>query len=182
MDSLNALILLQKEQPDLLAGRQISLHVLDLDTDGPLFGCRALAALQGQGAPLNSLPVRFEAIQYDWSDTAALQQLVDQLEPGAVVAGSSEGGLFEYASDVEIVANLQVMKAGTPADMVMVGPVVRDSSTLDPRLRSTEHVLSRPAIRYIGLEAFGNLTRQAGWTIAQTLDGPMHQVVSLKKA
>jgi hypothetical protein len=181
MDSLNALILLQKEQPGLLAGRVISLHVLDLDTEGPSFGGRALAALQEPGAPLDGLSVRFAAIQYDWTDTSPLQSLVAQLEPEAAVAGSSEGGLFEYASDAAIVANLQVLRTGTPADMRMVGPVVRDASTLDPRLKGTEHVPGRPAVRYIGLEAFGKLAHLAGWTIAQTLDGPMHQVVSLKK-
>ena len=76
IDSLNALIQLQKDQPAFLAGWQIGLHVFDLDTAGP----------------------------------------------------------------------------------------------------------GRPAVRYFGLEAFGKLAHLAGWTIAQTLDGPMHQVVSLKKA
>jgi hypothetical protein len=182
MDSLNALILLQKEQPDLLAGRQIIIHVLDLDAEGPSFGGRALTALQAQGAPLHGVTATFDAIRYNWADTSPLRKLIDQFESEAVVAGSSEGGLFEYASDDEIVANLKVLHSGTPGDMVMVGPVVRDSSTLDPRLRSTEHVPGRPAVRYIGLEAFGKLAHLAGWTIARTLDGPMHQVVSLKKA
>jgi hypothetical protein len=100
----------------------------------------------------------------------------------AVAAGSTEGGLFEFASDEEIVANLKVMREGTPDDFVMVGPVVRDASTLDPRLKQMEHVPGRPAIRFIGLEAFGRLVRSAGWLIERSLDGPMHQVVSLKKA
>ena len=64
----------------------------------------------------------------------------------------------------------------------MVGPVVREASTLDPRLRATEHVPGRPAIRYIGLDAFSQLTHAAGWAIARTLDGPMHQVVMLQKS
>jgi hypothetical protein len=182
MDSLNALILLQKERPGLLAGRQISLHVLDLDSQGPSFGGRALAALQAQGAPLDGLSIRLTAIRYDWSEVSTLQELTGQLEAEAVVAGSSEGGLFEYATDDEIVTNLMALHTGTPADIRMVGPVVRDSSTLDPRLRGTEHVPGRPAIRYIGLDAFGKLAQLAGWTIEQTLDGPMHQVVSLMKA
>ena len=50
MDSLNALILLQKEQPAQLAGREIGVHVLDLDAEGPDFGARALAALCTVGA------------------------------------------------------------------------------------------------------------------------------------
>ena len=78
-------------------------------------------------------------------------------------------------------ANLATLRAGTPADCVMVGPVVRDASTLDPRLRMTEHVPGRPGIRYVGLVAFEQLAQRAGWTIARSLDGPMHQVVMLKK-
>jgi hypothetical protein len=181
VDSLNALILLQKEQPDLLAGRQITIHVLDLDPQGPHFGGRALVALQAQGGPLHGLTAAFDPIHYDWTDTSILRRLIDQFESEVIVAGSSEGGLFEYASDEEIVANLKALHAGTPADMVMVGPVIRNAQTLDPRLRGSEHVPGRPAVRYIGLEAFGKLAHLAGWTIEQTLDGPMHQVVSLKK-
>jgi hypothetical protein len=44
-----------------------------------------------------------------------------------------------------------------------------------------EHVAGRPAIRYIGLDAFQQLAHAASWTIARSLDGPMHQVVSLNK-
>jgi hypothetical protein len=39
MDSLNALILLHKQAPGLLARRMISLHVLDLDPEGPDLLC-----------------------------------------------------------------------------------------------------------------------------------------------
>ena len=64
----------------------------------------------------------------------------------------------------------------------MVGPVIRSAETLDPRLRGTEKVPGRPAVRYIGLDAFQRLAAPAGWTIARHLDGPMHQVVALQKA
>ncbi len=45
----------------------------------------------------------------------------------------------------------------------------------------TEHVPGRPAVRFLGLEKFGALARDAGWTIDRSLDGPMHQVVRLGK-
>lgn len=181
-DSLNALILLRKEQPELLAGRRIGIHVLDLDQEGPHFGGRALAALIEDG-PLHGLAVTFEHVPYDWADPTVLREVMDRIAlREAVAVGSSEGGLFEFASDEEIVANLQALREGTPADFVMVGPVVRDASTLDPRLKQMEHVPGRPAIRFIGLEAFGRLVRSAGWLIERSLDGPMHQAVSLQKA
>jgi ribulose-5-phosphate 4-epimerase/fuculose-1-phosphate aldolase len=42
----------------------------------------------------------------------------------------------------------------------MVGPVIRDEATLDPRLRMTVHVVGQPAIRYIGLSAFTTLANR----------------------
>ncbi len=182
MDSINALILTHKEHPDLLTGRSISIHVLDLDAEGPQFGARALAALCENEAPLNGSAIAFEPVQYNWTDTTVLRTMLEQLTAeNGVIAGSSEGGLFEFASDEDIVANLQVLCTHTPADCVMVGPVVRDASTLDPRLRATEHVEGRPGIRYIGLDNFARLAARGGWTIARHLDGPMHQVVCLQK-
>jgi len=38
MDSLNALILIQKEHPELLLDRQIHIHMLDLHHEAPGFG------------------------------------------------------------------------------------------------------------------------------------------------
>jgi hypothetical protein len=181
MDSLNALILLNKQAPDLLNGRLICLHVLDLDREGPDFGRRALEALLADGAPLHGLAVSFEHILYNWCELLPLSRLLEQLGPGIVAAGSSEGGLFEYASDADILANLKTLHEGTPPDFVMVGPVVRDEATLDPRLRMTVHIAGQPAIRYIGLTTFENLANRSGWTITRHLDGPMHQVVTLKK-
>ena len=53
---------------------------------------------------------------------------------GAVVAGSSEGGLFEYGSDGEIIENLRLFHAATAADAVMTGTVTRAARVLDSPL------------------------------------------------
>jgi hypothetical protein len=183
MDSLNALIVLQKEHPDWMAGRKISVLVLDLDSEGPAFGARALAALQAEGGPLHGLVVAFQAVCYDWSKPADLGRiLADCAANGSVMMGSTEGGLFEYGSDEDIVANLAVLRTGTPADFGMVGPVVRDPHSCDPRLSQMDQVEGCPAIRFIGWAAFQQLAARAGWSIARTLDGPMHQVVQLTKS
>jgi hypothetical protein len=179
MDSLNALIVLMKDHPDLIAGRPITIHVLDLDAEGPAFGARALSALQGQGGPLHGLTAAFDCIPYDWCHPERLRTLVEGFEPGAVAGGSSEGGLFEFGYDECIIANLAALRDTAPAGFPMVGPVVRDSSTLDPRLVATQNVPNRPAIRYLGLERFGKLAAESGWKIAGHRDGPMHQVVRL---
>ncbi len=180
-DSWNALILLQKEHPELLAERKIRVHILDMDAEGPHFGERALAALL-DGGPLTGIDAQLEYVPYDWADPGQLRtflEVIDALQ--AVVAVSSEGGLFEYASDDQIVANLAALAAGTPADSIAVGPVVRDGTTLDPRLRATEHVPGRPPVRYMGMVAFADLACRGGWKIVRSLDGPVHQVVCLRK-
>lgn len=119
----------------------------------PAFGARLLEALQAEGAAAT-----FHALVYDWAKPQQLKPLLDRLSRnGAALAGSTEGGLFEYASNEQIVANLEVTHAGAPDDCVMVGPVVRDASSLDPRLRPAKNVEGRPAIRCLGLEAFGGL-------------------------
>ncbi len=181
-DSLNTLIVLRQEQPALLAGRAITIHVLDVDAAGPHFGAASLAALQAADGPLHGVPATFVYHPYDWAQPASLRLLLDRIAGGdAVLAASSEGALFEYAANEAIVANLQTLRMGTPADMVVVGPVIRDASTLDPRLKDSERIPGRPAIRYVGLPTFGKLAQEAGWTIATHRDGPMHQVVSLAK-
>jgi hypothetical protein len=180
-DSWNALILLQKEHAQLLAGREITIHILDVDAEGPHFGERALAALVA-GGPLAGVDAKMAYVPYDWAEPDQLRELLEGIDaPQAVVAVSSEGGLFEYASDDQITANLAALETGTPGDTVVVGPVVRDGTTLDPRLCATEHVPGRPPVRYMGLIAFANLACRSGWRIARTLDGPVHQVVCLRK-
>lgn len=181
-DSWNALILLNQEQPALLAHRPIRIRVLDIDAEGPHFGARALAALAAAGGPLAGIDALLEHIPYDWADPAPLvAALAAARQAGAAVAVSSEGGLFEYASDEQIVANLAALAAGAPDDCVVVGPVVRDASTLDERLKASEQAPGRPGIRYLGLAHFAVLAQQGGWCIAQHADGPMHQVVLLRK-
>ncbi len=181
-DSLNALLLIQKEQPGLLPGRSIAIHVLDIDREGPRFGARLLASLLADGAPLHGLEIRFVDVPYDWSDTSTLRRLAGDLQlDTAIGACSSEGGLFEFAADEQIVANLQALHAASAADFFVTGPVVRSAASLDPRLRITEHIPGRPAIRYLGLEHVGALAAGAGWRIASSMDGPMHQVVRLEK-
>jgi hypothetical protein len=181
-DSWNALILLHKEQPALLAGRQVTIHVLDVDAEGPHFGAQSLAALTEPGAPLDGVAADLVHVPYDWAETARLAQLLDNLRAAAaVVSVSSEGGLFEYATDEQIVANLAVLHDCAPADCVVVGPVVRDESTLDERLKASEHAPGRPGIRYLGLVKFAQLAARSGWRIECSADSPMHQVVRLGK-
>ncbi len=181
-DSLNGLILVNKEHPGRLRDHRISMTVLDLDDEGPAFGGRALSALLAEGAPLAGLDASFQYVKYDWSDVTRLRETLAGM--GEIGAGlcSSEGGLFDYGSDDEIVENLTVLHQCTPADFVVVGSVVRDAGTLDPRLTPTTEPQGRPRIRYLGLQAFRLLARRAGWSVDRVIDSVAHHAVSLKKA
>ncbi len=176
IDSLNALLILHKEHPELLASRAISIHVLDLDEAGPHFGGRALEALQTDGAPLHGLSVRLSHTRYDWSATAPLVELLQMFENGSVIAASSEGALFEYGSDVDIPANLQALHAGTPADAIVVGSVTRSDAT--GRLLNAA---SRAALQLRGLEKFSALAQAAGWRVVECIDQLMSHDVCLRK-
>lgn len=175
LDSLNALLVLQKRQPALLLGRNIVVRVLDLDDAGPNFGARALAALQDAGAPLANLTITFQHLHYNWSDATRLASLLD-FPSGAVVATSSEGALFEYASDQEIIANLRALASQTPPDAFVTGSVTRADGA-SPYLNSFLRLPTRPR----SLESFSRLAQEAGFKIRSSVDRPFAHNVSLER-
>src|SRR4029079_11374470 len=90
IDSLNALILLLRDQPLTLSERSIHVHVFDQDTSGPAFGARALKALMEPGAKLHGLDVTFRHVHYDWRQTDTLARDLSTLDlENAVWAASS---------------------------------------------------------------------------------------------
>jgi len=178
IDSLNVLIILEKGRPDLLAGRRIFVHSLDLDSAGPNFGSRALTALQAAGGPLHGLDVSFDYIKYDWSDPGLLSILLNSFENDNVaVAASSEGALFEYGSDDEITTNLQALHKGAPANSIIAGTVTRADDY--GRLLNSA---SQAALNLRGLDAFTALALRAGWKVVKVIDRPMSHDVLLEKA
>jgi hypothetical protein len=174
MDSLNALILLRKEQPNLLAGRGIEIDVLDLDEAGPAFGKAALVALSQDGGPLDGVQVGFRHIAYDWTRTADLEPVLHEAQAkGALVICSSEGGLFEYGSDTDVEANLKTLRA-SPCVLAVLGSVTRaDAPMRRLRKMSTAKLMPR------GLEVFGSLVAKAGWKIGRAIERPFSDQVVL---
>jgi hypothetical protein len=177
IDSLNALIILKKRRTDLLARGSIFIHILDLDESGPSFGGRALQALQAQGAPLSGLNITFQHVAYNWSDTSPLLELLRSLEPGSIVAASSEGALFEYGSDEDVTSNLRTLRDNTPSNAIVVGSVTRADST--GRLMNSG---SGAALQFRGVEAFLALAQAASWTLKKRLDRPSGHDIYLQKA
>jgi hypothetical protein len=155
-DALNALIKLDRQ--GLLAGRTAQILIYDLDTDGPAFAAAMLKALRT--GPLRDRDIALNHIPGNWSDRAALAQLVNGLPGDAVVAATSEGGLFEYGSDGDIVGVLEAL--GSRVNIV-TGSVTRDGE-LNRLMRreASSNVIPR------GLERFSALITPTGWTIARS--------------
>jgi hypothetical protein len=179
-DSWNALIQLRAAAPHLLADRDIAISVLDRDEGGPAFGARALDALCLPPGPLHGLarpPLRHVA--YDWSraGTDLAPILADLRAQEALCAISSEGGLFEYGADEEIIANLTALRAGTPADALIVGSVTRNSEA-----SRAVHPPGGPATRPRFIEEFRALAQAAGWVIDDLRTRPFAYSVRLVKA
>jgi hypothetical protein len=159
IDSMNTLLLLNRSQRHLLQ-RQIVIHVLDLDEAGPFFGANALTALKAQGAPLAGLDISFDHRRYNWDEPAALKLLVSELvAAGAVIAASSEGGLFEYGSDAAVVANLEALRPGAG---VVAGSVTSADESRRRRITVTKFKLVPR-----GVEGFRPLAARGGFTIAK---------------
>lgn len=178
IDSLNALIVLAKEHPDLLRGRPITVMVLDCDVAGPRFGTRALAALTSAAGPLHDLEARFNRIQYDWSNVDALSDMLAAIDASAVFACSSEGGLFEYGRDQDIVSNLRVLHGAGPADAVVVGSLLMDGP-IPARIRANGRM---PSWRQFPLDKFDCLITATGWRRSGvTSDNPLYHTFTLKK-
>lgn len=172
-DSLNALILLQREDPALLREREVTISVLDPDREGPAFGARALEALRAPGGSLEGAAraIHFEHCAYDWSKPEQLAQHLDSAaHEGALCALSSEGGLFEYGSDSQISANLKALRAAPCTIAGVVGSVTRaDEPTLTllkDRSAPTANLYAR------GLPAFRALAAQAGFQVKRAIERP----------
>jgi hypothetical protein len=181
IDSLNTLILIRKNYPDLLAGRHIFIHSLDQDTSGPNFGSRALVSLRTEGAPLYGLEVSFQHLAYNWSNFAELQSLGSHFNNETSIIGiSSEGALFEYGSDEDIAGNLQALGEVTPAGAVVAGSVTRADDL--GRMLNGGGLGSRAAIQFRGLEAFKALALHSGWEVRKIIDRPLSHNVLLQKS
>ena len=162
VDTINALILLAKRTP-ALPKRKITIHVLDRDDAGPFFGRNALAAMQADGGPLAGHDIIFDHRTYDWNDTTLLASLIAELAGGdAIIAASSEGGLFEYGSDRAIVENLKALNARRHGVRLVVGSVTRDDE-----LRRRMMQQSRIQLIQRGIKGFRPLAAQAGFAIIE---------------
>ena len=173
-DSWNALMLLQAAHPGLMANRTAAITVLDVDAAGTAFGERAVAALQGSGGPLRAMTVRLQHVAYDWSEASRLRGILAASPADAVCVVSSEGALFEYGTDQQIVENLRELRVAVPAALAVVGTVTRDSAATRASRASTG-VATVPR----SIEVFRELASAAGWQVETVLERPFSYNVRL---
>jgi hypothetical protein len=174
IDSINALIMLACAHAPLIR-RPIAIHVLDAQQDGPAFGACALSALTAPEAPLHGLEVQFQHHAYDWNDTAALASLLaDIAARSAIIAASSEGGLFEYGTDDAIVANLTALaRAGVP---IVAGSVTTSSEMRKRMIAQAKRFRIFPR----GLEGFAPLAERGRYAIADSRPAIVSEQVLLR--
>ncbi len=176
-DSLNALILVQKQDPALLSGRKVMLYVYDRELSGPSFGKQALDALSSARGPLAGLDADMVYRYYDWAHPELLMTSLDsKMMKNAVVAFSSEGGLGDYGSDQEIKENLRVISVMTPGDVFFMLTFCRADG---PGAAFNQFNPARIMPR--SLEDIKDLIKRAGWEIGSLTERPLSYVVGIKK-
>jgi hypothetical protein len=173
LDSINALIILARAHAPLIQ-RPIAIQVFDVQQDGPTFGARALLALTAPRGPLHGLEVQFQYYAYDWNDPAPLAHLLaGRAARGAIIAASSEGGLFEYGTDDAVVANLTAL---AQAGVQIVAGSVTSSNEVRKRM------IAQTRFRFFarGLEGFGPLAERSGYAIAESRTAVVSEQVLLR--
>jgi len=165
MDSLNSLILAQQKSSTSLSIHQIQITVLDTQAEGSYFGRNALESLQTANGPLSDLNISFTHQPYDWNKPASLKNIFKDLPADAISLGSSEGGLFHYATDEVIRANLEELRECTGSHFTFSG-----SLTPDTPLNRAALSFSGAAMRFFKPEVFETLIHDTGWRIDRQVE------------
>jgi len=176
-DSLNTLLLLNRDNPDLLLRRKSTIHLLDLDANGSRFAANALAAWQTDGAPLHGVQVELKTSSFDWSQAASLDTVFESIARDAVVLVTSEGGLFDYGADADILTTLSAIHQWAPNDAQICGTLSTPSDAGQAiRRGSVASVITRTVDDFTGLVA------KARWVLAEYWTRPTSSGFRLTKA
>jgi hypothetical protein len=181
MDSLNALIAVRKKSPEALSARRMHIHVLDPDATSFAFAAAALTALTDEpAAPLHGVDVIITHERYDWADPSTLSTALRKVAPGPeepTIVGSSEGGLFEYGSDEQIVGNLEALRETAPADLLVAGSALKE----EPITRLMKK-MSRTSFVPRTLDDLTAVVARAGWKLVEAVEAnPVYHVVTVGK-
>lgn len=177
MDSINALILAKQRSPAFIAAHPIKINVLDAHDEGPHFGRNALELLQTANSPLSGLNIHFAHEHFDWNKPESLKDVFKDLPADTISLGSSEGGLFHYATDDVIRSNLEALHEYTGRNFSFSG-----SLTPDTPVNRTSLGFSGAAMRFFRPAVFEALVRGTGWRIDRQVQVLRTHCVRLVKA
>jgi len=181
-DSINALFLIQQENPALLNNRTIQINVLDIDTYGPSFADRCIATLKAPGNRFNDLSISFKHIHYDWNYTEKLEELLSERKEWLQIC-SSEGGLFEYCSDEVITQNLNTIYNNSADDIVIAGSLLHDIKMVDAGIIAALKISTSIKPRFLGLEGLKSIINKNKWKLDSLTEGnPRYLIFALTKS
>jgi hypothetical protein len=179
-DSINTLILIRTENPTLLKNRKIEINVLDIDTISPHFARSCIEALKKQAHHFHGLDIAFHHIAHDWKDTDGLIPLLSNKKDHIVMC-SSEGGLFEYGMDEDILRNLNVLYDHSPGDMRIAGTIIHDTDTVDPTVPATAKA-TNSGLRFLGVNGLKDLLEKTDWRLESVQEkNPIYAIFTLGK-
>lgn len=174
-DSINTLIILHKEDPSILRNKNIMINILDVDSSGPGFASRCIESLKNPGGHFHDLNISFRYINYNWKNPQQLKELLSEREEWLKIC-SSEGGLFEYANDDEIVQNLNALYDCKQANMRIVGSLIRDIKSVDPGVHATLKI-TKIETRLLGVDGLKKILEKTKWTIDRVLENNLRYIV-----
>jgi hypothetical protein len=179
-DSINTLILILKKDPSLLKNRKIEINVLDMDTFGPGFGNNCIESLKTPGQYFHLLDISFRYIKYNWNDPSGMESLLTERKEWITLC-SSEGGLFEYGTNEDIVSNLNLLYDKTGDEMKIAGSLIKDSLTVDKGMLT---ILEKTNIntRLLGINGLLDILTKTQWIVDHAIDdNPRYVVFTLNK-
>jgi hypothetical protein len=180
-DNINALILVQKENPELLRNRKIEINILDIDTYGPAFAERCIKAIKSPGNKFSGLDITMRHILYDWNNTLKLSELLSERKEWLQVC-SSEGGLFEYCSDEVIIQNLTVLFENSSDEIIIAGTLLHDIETVDAGIKAALKISTNIKPGFLGINGLKRIIGINKWKINSIIEGnPRYLMFSLKK-
>ncbi|MEZ2331125.1 hypothetical protein AB6802_15505 [Mesorhizobium sp. RCC_202] len=161
IEAVNAIIVHASASATM--GCRFTIQVLDLEDDGVPFGRAAVAALIRPGGRLAGAVGDFGHARYTWEKPEHLASATGRVD-GEFLLASSEGALFEYASDDAILGNLRALRA--IGDIGVAGSVIRDDGAGQAMVAHSPFPLHAR-----GLRGLSRLARRVGYRVAAAKEG-----------
>jgi hypothetical protein len=172
--------LILKQDPTLVKSRKVEIIVLDVDTISPHFALACIEALKALGHHFHGLDLAFQHIPHDWRATNALISLLSNRKD-CIVMCASEGGLFEYGTDQDILGNLNVLYDHAPDGMRIAGTVVHEPSKVHATVPAMAKA-TNAGLRFLGVRGLTALLEKTGWRLERVLEkNPVYAVFTLHR-